>query len=71
MATPPSEVPWLRPLWVRIGLVVFVGVWCLVEWLWWHDPLFQWLTIAALVYAIWSLIISFDRTPPKDGDAGD
>jgi predicted membrane channel-forming protein YqfA (hemolysin III family) len=78
MSAPPpaSEPPGtsslsarLQLLPVRIAIVVFVGIWCLVEWFWWGDPLFQWLTLFAFVYAVWSQLISY-KPPPPDGDEG-
>ena len=65
---PPSLADRLTLLPVRIGIVVVVALWCLAEWFLWHDPFFRWLTLAALVYAIWSQLIGYK--PPSGGTNG-
>lgn len=63
---------WLRPLWVRVGIIVFCAVWCAWEWLYNHDQFWGFITLAAVGWGIWELIINFDKkygARPPDGPA--
>lgn len=64
---PPKEPigqTMFRPLWVRIGVTLFVVVWSAWEWLVNHDYQF-WgpLTLGMLAWAIYTFFIAKDKTP--------
>ena len=61
-----DEADFLRPLWVRVAILLAVIVWGLLEWFVWHDELFRWLILGILGYAVWSLFVDFKPKPPDD-----
>jgi hypothetical protein len=62
------DTEWFRPLWRRVAVTAFCGVWAGWEWLFTLDPLWKWIALAAFGFAIWTFFVTFDRgAPPKDG----
>jgi hypothetical protein len=55
-----DEPDWLRPLWVRVVLVLVVAGWCFLEWFVWKELFFGVITLAALAFAVWSLFLGRD-----------
>ena len=52
-----ADVDWFRPLWRRVAVTAFIAAWCAWEW-YGGEQLWQLLTTAALVYAVWSFFIT-------------
>jgi hypothetical protein len=61
-------LPWFKPLYRRVILIAIVAAWCVFEWFFNHEQLWQWITLAALAYAIWSFGINFDKELKKYED---
>ena len=67
--TPNRFNAWLRPLWVRVGIIIFCAAWSGWEWLYNKDQFWGFLTLAATGWGIWELIINYDKkygSPPSD-----
>jgi len=58
-------LPWFKPLYRRVILIAIIAAWAGWEWLYNHEQLWQWITLAALAYAIWSFGINFDKELKK------
>lgn len=56
-----SEMDWFKPLWRRVAVTVFLVAWLGWETFFNHDQLWMAIVGAALLYAVWSLFITFDK----------
>jgi hypothetical protein len=57
----------MRPLWVRLLLVVLPGAWASVEALY-GEQVWALMFAVAAVWGLWTLIVKFDRGSEKSGD---
>ena len=57
---------WFRPLWRRVAVTVFLVAWLGWETFFNHDQFWMAIVGAALLYAVWSLFITFDKRGGKD-----
>lgn len=65
-------LPWFKPWWRRAILIGIVAAWAAWEFFINTHPneeLWDWITLAALAYAIWSFGINFDKELKKFEDA--
>jgi hypothetical protein len=67
--TPNRFNAWLRPLWVRVLIIVFCAGWTAWEWLVNRDQFWGMITLAATGWGIWELIVNFEKKygAPPDG----
>ena len=63
MALKENDLTWFKPLWRRVAVAVFLGLWLLWELLYTQDMFWAFLVGAALAYVGWNLFYTF----PKDG----
>jgi hypothetical protein len=61
-----NNLGWFRPLWRRLIVMAVIVIWIGWEWLYTHDPFWQWVTVGLFAYAIWTLFISFDKKTGGD-----
>ncbi len=64
-------LPWFKPPYRRVILIGIVAAWCAWEVLLNTSPneaMWDYITVAALVYAIWSFGINFDKELKKHED---
>jgi hypothetical protein len=64
MAAQQPTPNWMRPLWVRILLVLIPAVWAGVEAVY-GEQLWATLFGVAAAWGLWSLILKFDEGAPK------
>jgi hypothetical protein len=57
-----SEIEFFRPLWRRVAVTAFCGIWCALEW-YWNEPFWGMVTGAAFAFCLFSFFLTF----PKDG----
>jgi hypothetical protein len=62
------SMPWFKPLWRRVLVIGIVTVWAGFEWFYSRDQWWQWITLAALAYGVWTFFINFENELKKDGD---
>jgi hypothetical protein len=62
------DTDFFRPLWRRVLVTVLIAVWAVLEWFVWGEEIWQWVTLAALAYAIWMFFIRFDKTGQGPGN---
>lgn len=65
----PLSLQWFRPLWRRLVLLGIILAWVGFEWLYSHDQWWQWITLAALAYGVWTFLINFENELAKDDNA--
>jgi len=56
---------WFEPLYRRIILLAIIAAWCVWEWVWNKDQFWGAITLAMIVYAIWTFFINFDKALAK------
>jgi len=58
-----QDHPFFKPLWRRVAIVAVVAAWLAVEVFYVRDSL--WIMVAAgmLVYAIWTFLLKWPKTP--------
>lgn len=62
MALQENDLKWFKPLWRRVAVAVFLGLWLAWELLYTQDMFWAFLVGAALAYVAWN----FFYTYPKD-----
>jgi hypothetical protein len=62
------SLPWFKPLYRRVIVVGFIAAWSAFEWFYSRDQWWQWITLAALAYGVWTFFINFENELKKDGD---
>lgn len=63
-----QNLKWFEPLWRRVLVLVACLGWAGFEWFVSQDPLWRWLTLALVAYAVWTFFINFkvsDDVEPK------
>ena len=66
MAERPPTPNWMKPLWVRLLLVVLPGAWAIVEFV---NGQGMWAVLfgAAAAWGLWSLILKYEEKGPPPG----
>lgn len=62
-----SELNWFRPLWKRLGVVIFLSIWLAWEAFFNQDQFWSFMIGVVLAYAVYNFFIKF----PKEGPASD
>jgi hypothetical protein len=65
----PLTLQWFKPLWRRVLLIAAIAFWTGFEWFYSRDEWWQWITLAALAYGVWTFIINFENELAKDDNA--
>lgn len=76
MALKENDLIWFRPLWRRVAVVVFLGLWLGWEVLFSGDQFWMILVGAALAYALYTFFYAFPKAeteneqiaPPRPAD---
>lgn len=61
-------MPWFKPLYRRVIVIVVIALWCGWEWLYTHDQFWGLITLAALAYGVWTFFINFENELKKAED---
>ena len=66
MALKENDLKWFRPLWRRVAVAVFLGLWLAWELLFTRDMFWAFLVAAALAYVGWNFFYNFPKETPND-----
>jgi hypothetical protein len=68
MALKENDLNWFRPLWRRVAVVAFLGVWLAWEAIWTKETLWIVLVGAALAYSLYNFFYAFPKEEPKNDE---
>ena len=68
MALKDNDLNWFRPLWRRVAVAVFLGLWHGRELFFTRDMFWAVLVAAALAYVGWNFFYTFPKEEPKDAE---
>jgi hypothetical protein len=66
VALKENDLNWFRPLWRRVAVAVFLGLWLAWELLFTRDMFWAFLVAAALAYVGWNFFYNFPKETPND-----
>jgi hypothetical protein len=66
VALKENDLKWFRPLWRRVAVAVFLGLWLAWELLFTRDMFWAFLVAAALAYVGWNFFYNFPKETPND-----